>query len=184
MKEIRIHGRGGQGVVTAAELLAVAAFYDGKFSQSFPFFGVERQGAPVTSFAKIDSKFIRSREQIYEPDFIIIQDVSLLKTADVLNGVKKNTIVLINSKGDVKKLGLKIEQKVYTIPATEIALSEIGKPFFNTALLGAFIALTKLASLKSLQKAIRENLAHKGTGIINGNLASMQRAYKEAEKCI
>lgn len=167
-------------MVTAAELLAVGAFKDGKFSQSFPFFGVERKGAPVTSFVKIDDKFIRSREQIYNPDFVIVQDSSLLGVAEAFSGAKKNSIVLINSKKEPKDLGLDLPQKIHTIAATEIALSEIGKPFFNTALLGAFSAITDLVSLKSLQEAVKEHLSVKGREIVQVNIASMKRAYKEA----
>jgi len=97
VKEIRIHGRGGQGSVTAAELLAVAAFEDGKYSQAFPFFGVERRGAPVTAFTRLSDKKIRLRSQIYEPDYVIVQDATLVSAVDVTAGLKPDGIVIVNS---------------------------------------------------------------------------------------
>lgn len=104
MIEIRLHGRGGQGVVTGAEIIAIAAFYDGKFSQAFPYFGVERRGAPIEAYARIDDNFINLREQIKEPDIIIIQDASLLETGDILKGLKNNGIILINTSKNLKKI--------------------------------------------------------------------------------
>lgn len=153
MTEIRIHGRGGQGSVTMAELIAEAAFFDGKFSQGFPNFGVERRGAPVTAFARIDKKYIRLRSQVYEPDYIIIQDPTLLSGVDVLAGAKKGTVVLINT--EKKDSGLK-GVKVKTLPATGLALEAVGKPIVNTAMLGAFAALSGLISLEAAAKAIRK----------------------------
>ncbi len=156
MKEIRIHGRGGQGSVTAAELVAIAAFYDGKYSQAFPNFGVERRGAPVTSFARIDSKFIRRRSQIYEPDFIIVQDPSLIGGVDVFAGAKKGTIVLINSEKLAADFKAPAGVMIKTVPATRIGMEIIGKPIINTILLGAFAGLTGLIKMKSVEKAIQE----------------------------
>ncbi len=97
LKEIRIHGRGGQGSVTAAELIAVAAFEDGKWSQAFPYFGTERRGAPVTAFARISDQQIRIRSQIYEPDYVIVQDPSLIPAVDVAGGIKDDGLMIINS---------------------------------------------------------------------------------------
>ncbi len=136
MKEIRIHGRGGQGAVTAAELLAVAAFNDGWFVQAFPSFGVERRGAPVTAFVRLDDLPIRLRSQIYSPDYVIVLDDTLLEVVDVANGIKKDGFVLINSARSPKDFNLKT--KVITIDATNIALNMIGKPIVNTVILGAF----------------------------------------------
>jgi pyruvate ferredoxin oxidoreductase gamma subunit len=159
MKEIRIHGRGGQGSVTAAELVAIAAFYDGKYSQAFPNFGVERRGAPVTSFARIDSKFIRRRSQIYEPDFIIVQDASLIGGVDVFAGAKKGAVVLINSEKSAKDFKAPADVTIKTIPATRIGMEIIGKPIINTILLGAFAKLSGLIKIKSVDKAIRERFS-------------------------
>ncbi|MEE9595027.1 MAG: 2-oxoacid:acceptor oxidoreductase family protein, partial [Candidatus Hydrothermarchaeales archaeon] len=97
MKEIRFHGRGGQGVVTAAEIIAVGAFYDGKYSQAFPVFGTERRGAPVTAFSRIDDEFIVIRNQIYEPDYVVVQDPTLLEVIDVAQGLKDDGRLLINT---------------------------------------------------------------------------------------
>ncbi len=156
MLEIRIHGRGGQGSVTAAHLIAAAAFYDGQFSQGFPNFGVERRGAPVTAYARIAQKFIRLRSQITQPDYIIIQDSSLIKGADVFAGVKKGTQVLINSSKSAAKFKAPEGVEIKTVPATQIAMETIGRPIINTVLLGAFAGLTGKLSLKSVNKAIKE----------------------------
>jgi len=154
--EIRIHGRGGQGAVTAAELIAVAAFYDGKFSQAFPSFGVERRGAPLEAYARIDNKFIKIRSQVYQPDFIILQDPTLISSVDVLAGAKKNALVIVNSTKKPTELGLTGEVKIKTVPATQIANETLGKPIINTALLGAWAGASGLVKLESLKKAIME----------------------------
>ncbi len=104
MTEIRLHGRGGQGTVTAAELIAEAAFYDGKFAQAFPSFGIERRGAPVEAFVRISDQPILLRSQIYEPDYLIIQDASLISAANTFRGAKKNTFIIINTEKEPKKL--------------------------------------------------------------------------------
>jgi len=179
MISIRVHGRGGQGNVTLAFLIAMAAFYDGKFSQSFPVFGVERKGSPVAAFVKLDDKFIRSRQQIYEPDYIIIQDPSLVKVADVLTGAKKSTVVIINSDKVPAKVCPGYTGKVYCVPVLKIALKEIGKPIINTAMLGAFAKIFSLIKLDSAKKAIKENLGEKyDQEIIDKNIKALEAAYK------
>ena len=183
MIEIRIHGRGGQGNVTLAELIAMAAFYDGMFAQAFPSFGVERKGAPVVAFTKIDNQFIRSREQIYRPDFIIIQDPSLVRVANPLEGAKKETIVLINSNKLPTQVCPGYVGKVYCVPVLEIALKIIGKPIINTAMLGSFAKISGLIKLESAKKAIQENLGEKyGKEIIDKNIKALKQAYKVAKK--
>jgi len=178
MITIRIHGRGGQGNVTLAFLIAMAAFYDGKFSQSFPVFGVERKGSPVAAFVKLDDKFIRSRQQIYEPDYIIIQDPSLVKVADVLTGAKKNTVVIINSDKVAAKVCPGYTGKVYCMPVLKIALEQIGKPIINTAMLGAFAKISGLIKLDSAKKAIKENLGEKyDQDVINKNNKALIAAF-------
>src|SRR5579872_5690333 len=140
MFQVRIHGRGGQGVVTAAELLSVAAFREGKNAQAFPSFGSERMGAPVVAFCRIDDHEIRSREPVMQPDAVIIQDPTLLHAADVFGGLNPDGYVLINTTRDIEALG--IEQYVAALPAghvrtvgaTETALSHIGRPIPNAAL--------------------------------------------------
>jgi len=183
MISIRVHGRGGQGNVTLAFLIAMAAFYDGKFTQAFPVFGVERKGSPVAAFVKLDDKFIRSREQIYEPDYIIIQDPSLVKVADVLAGAKKNTVVIINSDKVAAKVCPGYTGKVYCAPVLKIALKEIGKPIINTAMLGAFAKISGLIKLESAKKAIKENLGEKyGKEIIDKNNKALAAAFNWVKK--
>jgi len=175
MIEIRIHGRGGQGVVTAAELIAVAAFYDEKFSQAFPSFGVERRGAPVEAYTRIGDKFINRRWHIYEPDFIIVQDATLLGAINVFKGAEENTLVIINTEKNLKELkGLSKGLHIKTVPATQIALDILGRPIINTILLGAFAGMTKLLKPSSLEKAIRERF--KGE-IGEKNIKAMKTAY-------
>ena len=128
MKQIRIHGRGGQGVVTAAELVAIAAFANGHYAQAFPSFGVERTGAPVESYARIDDKPIRTREHIQNPDILIVQDASLLSDIDVTKGCTDKTIAIINTAKKKSELNIKLpKENVYTVDATKIALKIFGK---------------------------------------------------------
>lgn len=180
MEQIRIHGRGGQGVVTAAELIALAAFYEGFEAQAFPSFGVERTGAPIQSFARISKKPIITREQIYEPTILIIQDSTLLDTVDVFNGSTKETIVIINSaKNNWPKLTAKYK-KLYFTAATEVALEIFGKNIVNTVILGAFAKYTNLVSLDSLKKAIAEKFKDKGEEIINKNIKAIEKIYSNS----
>jgi len=179
MIQIRIHGRGGQGVVTAAELVAIAAFKGGKEVQAFPYFGVERTGAPIEGYVRIDDKPIRLREQIYRPDFLIIQDSTLIKTVDLKKGVGEKTVVIINApeaKGKIK-LGLP-EANVYPVDATKIALEEIGKNIVNAAILGAFAKVTGLITLENLKTAIKEKLKNKDRTIIVKNIRAAEEAYR------
>jgi len=161
MKEIRIHGRGGQGSVTAAELLAVAAFADGKFSQAFPAFGVERRGAPVQAFTRISDSTIRLRSQIYEPDYVIVQDPTLLEVVDIASGAKDGGIILINTEFAPETFDLKTKAKIMTVDATRIALEVIGRPIVNTVLLGAFAGATGEINQKSIQDAVKERFPGK-----------------------
>lgn len=179
MIQIRIHGRGGQGVVTAAELIAIAAFNDGKEAQAFPSFGVERTGAPIESFVRISDRSIRTREHVYGPDVLIIQDPTLVGTVDVASGCDDHTKVIINTTKPKSKLGIKLPQKnVFTIDATKIALDVIGRNIVNTVILGAFAKKTKLVSLEGLKKAIRQKFGSKGSGIVNKNIKAVSEAYK------
>ncbi|MFA5131488.1 MAG: 2-oxoacid:acceptor oxidoreductase family protein [Patescibacteria group bacterium] len=179
MEQIRIHGRGGQGVVTAAELIAVAAFYEGFESQAFPNFGVERTGAPIQSFARISREPIITREQIYEPTILIIQDSTLLDTVDVFAGCSKDTLVIINAtENKWPKLTAKFK-KLYLAGATEIALEIFGKNIVNTIILGALAKHSQLVSLNSLQKAITEKFKDKGEALIAKNIKAIKMIYEE-----
>jgi pyruvate ferredoxin oxidoreductase gamma subunit len=159
--QVRIHGRGGQGAVTAAEMLSIAAFVEGRHAQAFPSFGSERTGAPVVSFCRIDEAPIRTREPIAQPDALIIQDPTLLHQVDVFGGLAAEGFVLINSARAPEALGLadlagRVRPKrLLSVPATEIAREHLGRPLPNAVLLGAFAALTGVVSLESVQVAIR-----------------------------
>lgn len=180
MFQIRIHGRGGQGVVTAAELLSVAAFLEDKHAQAFPSFGSERMGAPVVSFCRIDTKEIRLREPIVAPDALIVQDVTLFKAIDVFLGLKDSGYLLVNTNQSFGDLQLDpVVAKLpaghaVTVPATELALKHIGRPVPNAPLLGAFAALTGTVRLESVTKAIHE--AFPGA-MGNANVAAATEAH-------
>ena len=165
MFEIRFHGRGGQGSVVASEILAEAVFREGKDVQSFPFFGVERRGAPVMAFTRIDEKPIRVRMSIYEPDCVVVLDPSLLKSQNVTVGLKKGGIVLVNSDKRPEDLGLAFNGKVATVDATGIALKHgLGSrtaPIVNTAILGALSKVTGVVKLDSIRTAIEETVPAK-----------------------
>ncbi|RBQ23344.1 Pyruvate synthase subunit PorC [Candidatus Methanobinarius endosymbioticus] len=160
MIEIRFHGRGGQGAVTAAEILAKAAFEDGKYSQTFPFFGVERRGAPVRAFTRIDDKPIQIRYQVQNPDYVIVLDDGLLDVIDVFSGIKNDGKVIINT---IKKENLteNKDKEVYDIDATGIALENLGVPIVNTIMLGSFSKKSGEVSLDSIIKVIKETFPGK-----------------------
>ncbi|MBL0142495.1 MAG: 2-oxoacid:acceptor oxidoreductase family protein [Betaproteobacteria bacterium] len=181
MFQIRIHGRGGQGVVTAAEMLSVAAFLEGRHAQAFPSFGSERTGAPVVAYCRLDDREIRLREPIMEPDAIIIQDPTLLNQVDVFGGLVRDGYVIINTSRTFDALGLGDfvkdfpPEKLHAVPATEIAMKRVGRPLPNAALLGAFAAATGLISLESVDKAIREKFPAK---IAAANILAAADAFK------
>jgi len=175
MIEIRLHGRGGQGSVTAAELLAVAAFDDGREAQAFPAFGVERRGAPVTAFCRMSDKPIRVRTQIYAPDYVIVQDPTLMESVDVLAGIKDGGTVLINSERKPEELKLKTTARVVSVPATQIAIEELGRPIMNTVLLGAFAGVSGMISFEAIERSIR----HRFRGELGEkNIKAARRAYE------
>jgi len=180
MFEIRLHGRGGQGVVTAAELLSVAAFDQGRHAQAFPSFGSERTGAPVVSFCRIDDKVIRVREPIAEPNALIIVDPTLIYQVDVFGGLRPGGYVLVNTSRTFAELNLEElferfdPERLRTVPATELAREHVGKPLPNAALLGGFAALTGILSLDSVCGAIRERFHGK---VGDGNAAAATEAY-------
>jgi len=179
MIEIRIHGRGGQGNVAAAELLSIAAFKDGKFSQAFPSFGAERVGAPVMAFVRIDDKKIRTREDVQSPDYLIVQDSNLIGSVPVLDGLKPDGLILINSEKKPEELQLKTTAKVETIPATEIALEIIGRPIPNAIMIGAFCTITGLVSLDAVQEAIMGKFPGR---VGENNVAALERAREIMQK--
>jgi len=174
MIEIRFHGRGGQGVVTAARLLAEAAFIEGKYAQAFPFFGAERRGAPVLAFSRINDKEIRARTQVYEPDYVIVLDPFLPEVVDVVAGLKQGGIVVLNSK---KAMQFPLVKTAF-VDATSIAMATLGAPITNTAMLGAFAKATGVLELESLTKAIKEYFSAK---LVEKNTAAIKEAYEKTE---
>jgi pyruvate ferredoxin oxidoreductase gamma subunit len=180
MFEVRIHGRGGQGVVTAAELLSIAAFAERRYAQAFPSFGSERMGAPVVAFCRIDEAEIRSREPIEEPDALIVQDPTLVHQVDLFSGVGGDAYLLINTARSLEELDLGEvlstlhPEHVRAVPATEIARRCLGRPLPNAALLGAFAALTGAVSLGSVTDAIRGRFP---AAVADGNAAAAEEAY-------
>lgn len=155
MIEIRFHGRGGQGAVTAATLLAKAAGYDDKYTQGFPAFSVERRGAPVKAFCRIANEKITTREQIYNPDYILILDPSLAKLDETSEGLKPDSKIIINISKE-KKDELDFKNKTYAFDVTELALKVLGKDIVNTGILGVFAKVTEIVSLNSILRALEE----------------------------
>jgi len=175
MIEVRFHGRGGQGAVTAAEILAKAAFEDGKYCQAFPFFGVERRGAPVMAFTRIDNKPIRRRYQVYNPDYVVVLDDGLIEVVDVFSGIKEGGNVIINTSNGVETAkGVEITK----IDATGIALDVLGVPIVNTILLGAFAGVTGEVSIESLIKIINETFSG---SVAEKNVKAAKIAYDAAK---
>jgi pyruvate ferredoxin oxidoreductase gamma subunit len=186
MFEVRIHGRGGQGVVTAAETLSLAAFDEGRHAQAFPSFGSERMGAPVVAFCRIDDREIRTREPVMEPDGLIIQDATLLHQVDLFGGLKPEGFVLINSAKGFDELGLGEfvtgfrHERLLTVPASELALEHTGRAVANAALLGGFAALSELISLEAVTRAVRERFPG-AVGERNASAARAAHAWVTAE---
>ena len=187
MFQIRIHGRGGQGVVTGAEMLSIAAFLGGRHAQAFPSFGSERTGAPVVAFCRIDDKEIRLREPIMKPDALIIQDPTLLHQVDVFNGLKNDGFILINTNKTFREMGLRQFVKDFnpahllTVSATELALKHVGRPLPNVPLLAAFAALSGLITLAAVQTAIEQ----KFRGVVaQGNIAAAREAFESVRNQI
>jgi len=180
MLQVRIHGRGGQGVVTATEMLSVAAFWQGRHAQAFPSFGSERTGAPVVAFCRIDDREIRLREPILAPDVLIVQDPTLLHQVDVFQGLQPEGYVLINSRRSFDALGVGElarrfrHERLTTVPATEIALRHLGRPLPNTALLGGFAALSGLIALDAVAHAIRDKFSG---AVAEANIAAAAEAH-------
>jgi 2-oxoacid:acceptor oxidoreductase gamma subunit (pyruvate/2-ketoisovalerate family) len=182
MLEFRWHGRGGQGAWTASELLARTALSEGKYIQSFPEFGPERMGAPVAAFTRISSEPIRLHCAVQDPDVVVVLDNTLLKTVPVTAGINRDEdVIIINSAENPAKVreDLKLTiGKLWTVPATELALKILGAPITNTALLGAVAKATGIVSLEGIEKTVkirfRADLAEK-------NLAVIKEAYKDAK---
>lgn len=185
MFQVRVHGRGGQGVVTTAELLSVAGFIDGREAQAFPSFGSERMGAPVQAFCRLDEKPIRVREPVTAPDALIVCDSTLLHHVALFSGLAPHGYVLINSSRSWSELGLDelhetfSPQRMLTVPASELAREYTGRPLANTCLLGSFAALTGAVSMDAVEKALRQRF---GPRVAEGNVRAARAAFEWVER--
>jgi 2-oxoacid:acceptor oxidoreductase gamma subunit (pyruvate/2-ketoisovalerate family)/2-oxoacid:acceptor oxidoreductase delta subunit (pyruvate/2-ketoisovalerate family) len=179
--EVRFHGRGGQGAVTAVRILASAVYLEGKYTQAIPMYGTERRGAPVVAFCRIDDSRIRERDLVHEPDIVVVLDPLLTKTIDVTEGLKPGGLVLINNPSNYKETGLSGNFRVSTVDATKIALEILGRPITNTAILGAFTKVSGQLKLESLEEAIKNELPNR---IVASNIEAARRAFEEvSEPC-
>ena len=185
MFQVRIHGRGGQGVVSGAELLSVAGFLEGRHAQAFPSFGSERMGAPVIAYCRLDDKEIRLREPVLEPDALIVQDATLLHQVDLFTGLHEDGYILLNSMRSFEELGLSEftgsfrRSRLCTVHATEIAIKHVGRAVPNVPLLGGFAAITGQVRLESVVAAIREKFPH---AVAEKNVAAAAEAFEIVSK--
>lgn len=185
LTEIRWHGRGGQGAKTAALLLADVAFSIGKYVQGFPEYGPERMGAPITAYDRIGDKQIRVHSNIYEPDFVVVVDDTLLHSVDVTNGLKKEGAILINTeqkKEDIIPMLKGYEGSVYTINARKVCLETLGKYFPNTPMLAGIVKVSKIMEEEVFLKEMEESLKHKFAKkpeVLEGNMNALKLALKE-----
>ncbi|MFH1107381.1 MAG: 2-oxoacid:acceptor oxidoreductase family protein [Candidatus Micrarchaeota archaeon] len=176
--EVRFHGRAGQGIVTAAELLAVAAGFEGKHSQAFPFFGSEKRGPPVAGFCRISDQPIEIHEQIYRPDIVIVADETIMDAVDVAAGLKPEGIVLINTSKKPAEMALKLAagQRLWTVDGTDIAIKYFKKPITNTVMLGALSKATGIIGLEALKKAILQRF---GGEAAKHNIDAVTECYND-----
>ncbi|MFO7154066.1 MAG: 2-oxoacid:acceptor oxidoreductase family protein [Caldicoprobacter oshimai] len=187
MIEIRWHGRGGQGAKTASLLLAEAAFDTGKYVQGFPEYGPERMGAPITAYNRISDEPITIHSNIYEPDYVIVVDETLVSAVDVTAGLKKDGAIVINSAKDPEEFRplLKgFEGKIYTIDARKISVEELGRYFPNVPMLGAIAKITKLMDEDAFIEAMERSFHHKFATkphVIEGNMRALKRAMREVK---
>ncbi len=184
--EIRFHGRGGQGAVTAAEVLAEAAISEGKYALAFPEYGAERRGAPVLAFTRIDDKPILEREPILEPDIVVVLDSSL-PPAIYMKGLKPSGLIVINTvrspeqlAGYIREHGLEPPRCLATVNATEIATKHLGAPIVNTSMLGALVRASKVVGLDSIMEAVKDRFSDR-PHVIEPNLRAIKEAYEKTE---
>jgi pyruvate ferredoxin oxidoreductase gamma subunit len=178
MKEIRIHARAGQGAITTATILGNAYFLKGMYPYAFPNFGAARMGAPMNAFVRVDSRPVRLRSQIYEPDYVIIVDATLLRGFNCFAGLKDDGIALVSQREGVDIPKLSAKQKLYVIPANDIAMKTIGRPLGNTALLGAFSAATGELDQEALFAAIKTRFSGKA---LDGNIEAIKQGFAFVE---
>lgn len=184
--EIRFHGRGGQGAVTAAEVLASAAISEGKYAMAFPEYGAERRGAPVLAFTRVDDKVILEREPILEPDIVVVLDSSL-DPSIYMKGLRRDGLIVINTKKKPEEVaefirgrGLEPPRCIAVVDATGIALKHLGAPIVNTSMLGGLVRASKVVGLESLERSIEERFSERPR-IAEANLRAVEEAYSSTE---
>jgi pyruvate ferredoxin oxidoreductase gamma subunit len=179
MLEIRLHGRGGQGAVTSAELLALAVINEGKYGQAFPSFGPERRGAPVIAFCRVDEKQIKIRTYVDEPDLVLVLDPSILRIVNVTAGLKDDGILVANTKhkADAIRKELDLKCRLAVVDANRIAREELGIPITNTTMLGALLRAKAVVDPASLIEPLRERFGR----IAEKNIKAFKRAFEETE---
>jgi pyruvate ferredoxin oxidoreductase gamma subunit len=183
LKEIRIHGRGGQGSLVLAQFIAMAGLEDGKFSQAFPFLGGggERRGKPIQAFVRLDDRFIRLRSRVHRPDYVLVQDPTILSEIDVLEGLKSGGTVLINTEKSLPSSMGEGSIRWVEVPASRIAGEGLARPLLNAALLGAFSMVTEEISFPSIEKAIRKRFGGE-VGLQNVEIARKAYQYCQRER--
>jgi pyruvate ferredoxin oxidoreductase gamma subunit len=179
VREIRIHARAGQGAITTANILGEAYFIKGVYAYAFPHFGAARMGAPMNAFVRVDNQPVRIRSQIYEPDFVIVVDSTLMRSVNCLAGFKDDGIAVINQREGIQIPKPKLKQRIYLVPANKIAQEAFGRPLGNTALLGAYAAATGEIDLETMQQAIKARFAGK---IQEGNLKAVKHGFEYIQK--
>lgn len=182
LKEVRFHGRGGQGAVTAADILAVAGFKDGYYTLSFPMFGAEKRGTPVVSFLRVSDEPIVIRDEVKTPDYVVVMDPSLIEVVDVLAGIKDGGMAVINYPKGTEDLRRKLnaDVDVYAINATKMAMEILGRPITNTAMVGAFVGATGLIKIESVEETIMEWFENKE--IAEKNVKLVRSAYEHMKE--
>ena len=178
MKEVRFHGRGGQGAVTAAMILSVAAFKDGKYTQAFPKFGVERRGAPVQAFTRISDEFIRRKSQVYTPDYLVVLDSTLFGAVNITDGFKEDGMIIVNTNKSANELGLE-GLNIETLDVSKLAIEVLGRDIVNTAMLGAFAGFTDMVSLEGLFKGVEEQFSG---SLAEKNKKLVEEVYNRSKK--
>ncbi len=181
MIEIRWHGRGGQGAVTAAKMLAESAILDGKFIQAFPEYGPERAGAPVKSYTRISQTPINMHSQVTDPGLVVVLDPTLLDVVDVTEGLPEEGTLIVNTPEAPRKLREKLgidKRKIFTVPATEIAIKELKRNIPNTPMIAALLRASGIVDIKTVVKNFREKYSKKfNPEVIDGNVRAMETAY-------
>jgi len=179
MREIRIHARAGQGAITTASILGYAYFIEGKYPCALPHFGAARMGAPMNAFVRVDDRPVRLRCQVYSPDYLLIVDHTLMRGFNCFKGFNEDGIAIINAREGSSLPEHKARQKLYLVPANDIAVEAIGRPLGNTAMLGAFVAATEEMKLDSLIEAVKHRFSGKA---VDQNILAIKKGFEYIKK--